>query len=76
LSTDDNVERALRSYELERRDKTDALLGQGRRTARVMRTTNPVVCYFRELFVRLIPVKPFVKFYLRINRRAGTDTTR
>jgi hypothetical protein len=41
-----------------------------------MRTTNPVVCYVRELAVRLIPVKPPVKVFARINRRAGTAVTR
>jgi hypothetical protein len=38
-----------------------------------MRTMNPVACYFREVAVRLIPVKPMVKLVARINRRAGTD---
>jgi 2-polyprenyl-6-methoxyphenol hydroxylase-like FAD-dependent oxidoreductase len=76
LSRIDDVPRALRTYEAERRDKTAALLKQGRRTAWVMRSTNPVVCYTREIAVRLIPVKPFVKLFARINRRAGTDVTR
>ena len=48
------------------------LLAQGRRTARMMRTTNPVACWVREGVVRSIPVKPFMKFYAKINRRAGT----
>ena len=56
--------------------KTAALLGQGRRTASVMRTTNPVACYARELFVRSIPVTTLVKLFGRINRRAGTDVGR
>ena len=67
------VEPAIRAYERERRQKTAVLLGQGRRTARLMRTTNPVVCYLREVGVRLIPVKSMVKLLIRINRRAGTD---
>jgi 2-polyprenyl-6-methoxyphenol hydroxylase-like FAD-dependent oxidoreductase len=73
LREDTNVERVLRSYERERLDKTATLLKQGRRTARIMRMTNPVACGLREGVVRLIPVKPFVKFYVRINRRAGTE---
>jgi 2-polyprenyl-6-methoxyphenol hydroxylase-like FAD-dependent oxidoreductase len=76
LSRSADVERALRSYEHERRQKTAALLAQGRRTARVMRTTNPVACYIREVLVRIIPVKPLVKVFARINRRAGTDISR
>ena len=76
LSGHADVECALRSYEEERRKKTATLLGQGRRTARLMRTTNPVTCYLREVAVRLMPVKTFVKLYVRINRRAGTDIRR
>ncbi len=72
LDADANIERALRSYEAERLAKTAALLGQGRRTARIMRTTNPVLCGLRETVLRLIPITTFAKFYLRINRRAGT----
>jgi 2-polyprenyl-6-methoxyphenol hydroxylase-like FAD-dependent oxidoreductase len=73
LERDADVERALRSYERERLPKTSALLRQGRRTARIMRTMNPLACYVREAVVRAIPVKPFAKFYVRMNRRAGTD---
>lgn len=76
LDADVNIERALRSYERERQRKTVTLLRQGRRTASVMRTTNPVACYVRELAVRLVPVKPLVKVFARINRRAGTAVTR
>ena len=68
-----NVDHALRAYERERLEKTARLLRQGRQTARIMRTTNPIACYLREGVVRLIPVKPFVKLYVRINRRAGTE---
>jgi len=71
-----DVADALRSYEQERRHKTATLLAQGRRTARVMRMRNPVACYIREVAVRLIPVKPLVKVFARINRRAGTDISR
>jgi len=76
LSGDANIPGALRLYERERRGKTAILLAQGRRTARIMRTTNPVACWVREGVVRSIPVKPFMKFSARINRRAGTDITR
>ena len=72
LAADANVERALRAYEAGRLKRTAALLGQGRRTARIMRTTNPVACYLREMVLRMIPIRTFVKFYVRINRRAGT----
>jgi 2-polyprenyl-6-methoxyphenol hydroxylase-like FAD-dependent oxidoreductase len=72
LSENARIGDALAAYERERRPKTAALLGQGRRTARVMRTTNPVACGVREALVRLVPVGRFVRFYARINRRAGT----
>jgi 2-polyprenyl-6-methoxyphenol hydroxylase-like FAD-dependent oxidoreductase len=72
LSGGADVERALRSYERERREKTATLLRQGRRTARIMRTTNPIACYLREVALRLIPVAPMAKVFVRINRRAGT----
>jgi 2-polyprenyl-6-methoxyphenol hydroxylase-like FAD-dependent oxidoreductase len=71
-----DVERALRSYEHERRDKTTALVRQGRRTARIMRTTSPAACWLRELVVRAMPVTSFLKFVATINRRAGTDVSR
>jgi 2-polyprenyl-6-methoxyphenol hydroxylase-like FAD-dependent oxidoreductase len=64
---------ALRAYETDRRRRTMALLAQGRRTARVMRTMNPVACFVREQVVRLAPVAPIVRVMARINRRAGTD---
>ena len=73
--TDGDVPRALRAYEHERRAKTARLLRQGRRTARMMGTLNPLACCAREVVLRLAPVKPFAKFYVRINRRAGTDVT-
>ena len=76
LGRDGDVERALGVYERERLPRTAALLAQGRRTARIMRTTNPLACYVREAIVRLIPIEPFAKFYVRINRRAGTDVRR
>jgi 2-polyprenyl-6-methoxyphenol hydroxylase-like FAD-dependent oxidoreductase len=73
LTGDVDVERALRAYERERLARTATLLQQGRRTARIMGTMNPLACYVRDVVVRMIPVKPFAKFYVRINRRAGTD---
>jgi len=50
-----------------------ALVAQGRRTARLMRMTNPVGCALRELAVRAIPVAPLMRLMVRVNRRAGTD---
>ena len=70
-----NVADALRSYERERRPKTAVLVAQGRRTARVMRMTNPIACGLREVGIRLAPVRLFMKGYARLNRRAGTDMT-
>ena len=64
---------ALRAYERERLPKTAALVAQGRRTARLMRMTNPVGCALRELAVRAIPVAPLMRLMVRVNRRAGTD---
>ncbi len=71
-----DIPTALRLYERERRAKTAILLAQGRRTARIMRTMNPVACWVREGIVKWTPAKPFMKFYAKINRRAGTDITR
>ena len=69
-----NVAEAVRSYERERRPKTVVLLAQGRRTARVMRMTNPVACALREAGIRLAPTRPLIRAYARLSRRAGTDT--
>jgi 2-polyprenyl-6-methoxyphenol hydroxylase-like FAD-dependent oxidoreductase len=76
IAGDADVEPSLRSYEHERRVRTAALLWQGRRTARMMRTTNPVACYIREVAVRLAPVTAIAKVLVAINRRAGTDVRR
>jgi 2-polyprenyl-6-methoxyphenol hydroxylase-like FAD-dependent oxidoreductase len=73
LGENTDVQRALRWYEQERRGKATALLAQGRRTARVMRMTNPILCTLRELIIRLMPIATASKLYVRINRRAGTD---
>ena len=73
LVRDSNVARALQSYEAERRDKTAALLRQGRRTAWVMGTTNPIVCSLRDVAIRVAPIETFAKIFMRINKRAGTD---
>ncbi|MEX2271580.1 MAG: FAD-dependent monooxygenase [Vicinamibacterales bacterium] len=73
LSATTDIERALRAYERERIPKTAALLAQGRRTARLMAATNPVVCTLRELALRAMPMTTFARLIVRINRRAGTD---
>jgi 2-polyprenyl-6-methoxyphenol hydroxylase-like FAD-dependent oxidoreductase len=67
------IEPALRAYEKERRAGTSALLAQGRRTARIMRMTNPVLCSMREAVLRMAPVNALARFYVRVNRRAGTE---
>ncbi len=67
-----SIEPALRAYERGRHQKTARLLGQGRRTASIMRTMNPVACAARELVIRMMPVTAIVKFLVKINRRAGT----
>ena len=76
LGENANVGDALRAYERDRGEKTAVLVAQGRRTARIMGTTNPVACRLREVAVRLTPIKPLVKMWAAINRRAGTDVSR
>jgi 2-polyprenyl-6-methoxyphenol hydroxylase-like FAD-dependent oxidoreductase len=71
-----DVEDALRAYERDRREKTAALVAQGRRTARIMGAMNPVACRLREVAVRLAPIKQLVRAFAAINRRAGTDVGR
>ena len=73
LGAEPRVPDALAAYERERLPKTAHLLGRGRRTAQVMRTTNPVACSVRELAIRLAPVTLIVKLFATINRRSGTD---
>jgi len=73
LAGNANVPNALWSYEAERRDKTIALLRQGRRTARVMRMMNPIACAIREAAIRMTPAEAITRLIVRINRRAGTD---
>jgi 2-polyprenyl-6-methoxyphenol hydroxylase-like FAD-dependent oxidoreductase len=68
-----DVQVALRTYERQRQRKTASLVAQGRRTAWMMRTTNPIACAVREAVIRVAPLKPLMKLYVRINRRAGTD---
>ncbi|HEY7191367.1 MAG TPA: NAD(P)/FAD-dependent oxidoreductase [Vicinamibacterales bacterium] len=75
LSGASAIDPALRSYETDRRTKMAVLVAQGRRTARVMRTMNPVANWLREVAIRLAPVKTIVKVIVTINRRAGTDIT-
>jgi 2-polyprenyl-6-methoxyphenol hydroxylase-like FAD-dependent oxidoreductase len=72
LDREPSIERALRSYERERQPKTARLVYQGRRTASVMRLTNPAACALREVVLRLLPIATFAKLYVRVNRRAGT----
>ena len=76
LGGNGNVDDALRAYERDRREKTAVLVAQGRRTARIMGTTNAVACRVREVAVRLTPIKPLVKMWAAINSRAGTDVSR
>lgn len=73
LAPDVDIESTLRAFEAERRPKTAALVRQGRRTARVMRIRNPALCYAREAAMRLLPLERLMKFYVRVNRRAGTE---
>jgi 2-polyprenyl-6-methoxyphenol hydroxylase-like FAD-dependent oxidoreductase len=67
-----DVAPALRRYEGERRPRTAVLLRQGRRTARLLATTHPLACALRDTVLRLIPVQTLMRFYVSINRRAGT----
>jgi 2-polyprenyl-6-methoxyphenol hydroxylase-like FAD-dependent oxidoreductase len=76
LSGEHDIERALDAYERERRDKTIALLHQGRRTARVMRMTSPLACSLRDTIIRMLPIGAAARLYVRVNRRAGTWVTR
>jgi 2-polyprenyl-6-methoxyphenol hydroxylase-like FAD-dependent oxidoreductase len=73
LTHTSEVDAALRAYERERIPKTAALVAQGRRTARVMASTSPILNTARELFARSIPMTTFARLFVRINRRAGTD---
>jgi 2-polyprenyl-6-methoxyphenol hydroxylase-like FAD-dependent oxidoreductase len=73
LAPDDDIEHRLRAFEAERQPKTATLVRQGRRTARLMRLQNPLACAAREMLIRMLPVKPIMKFYVKVNRRAGTS---
>lgn len=73
LDAGGDVTQALRAYERARISKTAALVRQGRRTARIMGTTNPIACGLRDAILRMLPVTQFVRFYMRANRRAGTN---
>jgi 2-polyprenyl-6-methoxyphenol hydroxylase-like FAD-dependent oxidoreductase len=74
LRGDVDITDALRSYERERIGRTAKLLWQGRRTARIMKTMNPLACYARDVVVRLIPVTPIVRMVTAIKRRAGSNS--
>jgi FAD-dependent urate hydroxylase len=67
-----SLDGALRAYEAERRGKTASLVAQGRRTARIMRMTNPVASSVRDIVIRMIPVKSLVRVVATLNRKAGT----
>ena len=73
LARETSVDTALRSYERQRIPRTAAPVAQGRRTARVMATTHPILCSIRELIARAMPITTFARIFARINRRAGTD---
>jgi 2-polyprenyl-6-methoxyphenol hydroxylase-like FAD-dependent oxidoreductase len=73
LAPNADIASTLRAFEAERRPKTAALVRQGRRTARFMRIQNPVACAAREMALRLLPLRTLMKFYVRVNRRAGTE---
>ena len=66
-----DVERALRAYELARRPKTAALVARGRRIARLMRSTSPVVNAGRDIAIRLMPFTAIVRGLASIKRRSG-----
>lgn len=72
LSANADVAATLRAFEAERQPKTAALVRQGRRTARFMGITNPMVSLVREAMIRVVPVTTIARLYVRINRRAGT----
>jgi 2-polyprenyl-6-methoxyphenol hydroxylase-like FAD-dependent oxidoreductase len=74
LREQSSLEGALRAYEAERRDKTAALVTQGRRTARIMRMTNPLASSVRDVVIRMIPVNSLVRFVATLNRRGGTKS--
>jgi 2-polyprenyl-6-methoxyphenol hydroxylase-like FAD-dependent oxidoreductase len=68
-----SVESGLRDYEAERMKTTAGWVHRGRRTARLMGTTNAAVCLTRELILRAIPVKPLMWFYLGTRNAVSTD---
>ena len=75
LRGDVDIGPALRSYERDRMSRTAKLVRQGRRTARVMRMTNPFGCYVREAALRMIPVTAMVRVLTAVNRGVRKDTT-
>lgn len=74
LKGDVDIAPALRSYERDRMSRTAKLVRQGRRTARIMRMTNPFGCYLREAVLRMIPVRAMVKLLTAVNRGATKET--
>ena len=69
LAGDADVAPALGAYETERRKTTGTLLRQGRRTARIMRLTNPVACAVREAVIRAIPMDVIARLIVRVKKR-------
>jgi 2-polyprenyl-6-methoxyphenol hydroxylase-like FAD-dependent oxidoreductase len=55
LAQQRHIPDALRHYERVRARRTTTLLHQGRRYAKAMRTTNPLLCWGRDTAVRLVP---------------------
>jgi 2-polyprenyl-6-methoxyphenol hydroxylase-like FAD-dependent oxidoreductase len=76
LAQEASVGNALRSYEHQRIPKTTALVARGRRTARVMATTNPVLCGMRELALRAMPITTFARLYARWSFRPSEFNSR
>ena len=74
LKDEADIGPALRSYERDRKSRTAKLVRQGRRTARIMRMTNPFGCYVREAVLRMIPVTAMVRVLTAVNRRARKET--
>jgi len=74
LKGDIDIALALRSYERDRMSRTAKLVRQGRRTARIMRMTNPLGCYLREAVLRMLPVTAIVRVLTAVNHRARKDT--
>lgn len=76
LSDTTDVGAALRRYESVRAARTTTLLHQGRRFARTMRSSSPLLCWTRDTAVRLVPKWLVVASFVmgqRIDPYAGLD---